>query len=72
MIKRELKDGQHIKNPNSKYRGMGRSFFYLPEELEKEQFEAGFNNIDVRGVIGPAWLVPNIDEQWKDIEKRKI
>jgi ubiquinone/menaquinone biosynthesis C-methylase UbiE len=71
MIQRELKDGQHIKNPNSKYKGMGRSFFHLPEELKEEQLKAGFKNIDVRGVIGPAWLIPNIDEQWKDIEKRK-
>ena len=71
MIEQELKDGQHIKNKDSKYKGLGRSFFYLPEELENELAEAGFSETDIRGVIGPAWLVPNIDEQWKDIEKRK-
>jgi ubiquinone/menaquinone biosynthesis C-methylase UbiE len=71
MIKRELKDGQHIKNPESKYTGMGRSFFHLPEELEKELSTAGFNDVDIRGVIGPLWLIPNIDEQWKDINRRE-
>jgi ubiquinone/menaquinone biosynthesis C-methylase UbiE len=71
MIKRELKDGQHIKNPDSKYTGMGRSFFHLPEELEEEISMAGFKDVDIRGVIGPLWLVPNIDEQWKDENRRK-
>jgi ubiquinone/menaquinone biosynthesis C-methylase UbiE len=71
MVERELKDGQHIKNPNSKYKGMGRSFFYLPEELEQELTTAGFKEVDIRGVIGPAWLVPNIDEQWKDKDRRE-
>ncbi len=33
---------------------------------------AGFNSVDVRGIIGPAWLVPNIDEQWKDANRREI
>ena len=66
MIKRELKDGQHIKNKKSKYKGMGRSFFHLPEELEIEIKTAGFKNIDIRGVIGPLWLIPNLDEQWKE------
>jgi ubiquinone/menaquinone biosynthesis C-methylase UbiE len=71
MIKRELKDGQHIRNPESNYRGMGRSYFHLPELLEKELSEAGFRNNDIRGVIGPLWLIPNIDEKWKQEEKQK-
>jgi hypothetical protein len=71
MIKRELEDGQHIRNPKSKYKGMGRSYFYLPELLEKELSEAGFRNNDIRGVIGPLWLIPNIDEKWKQKEKRQ-
>ena len=71
MIEREIEDGQHIKNGNSKYKGMGRSFFYLPDELEEELTKAGFKETDIYGVIGPAWLVPNIDEQWKDLTKRE-
>jgi ubiquinone/menaquinone biosynthesis C-methylase UbiE len=71
MIKREIKDGQHIRNENSKYKGMGRSYFHLPELLEKELFEAGFKNNDIRGVIGPLWLIPDIDEKWKQKEKRE-
>jgi ubiquinone/menaquinone biosynthesis C-methylase UbiE len=71
MIKRELKNGQYIKNPDSKYKGLGRSFFHRPEELEKEISEAGFTDADIRGVIGPLWLIPDIDKQWKDIKRRE-
>lgn len=71
MIQNELKDGQHIKNSRSKYAGIGRSFFHLPEELGEEISVAGFKNVDIRGVIGPLWLIPNLDEQWKDENRRK-
>lgn len=69
MIAHDLLDGQYIRNP--KYRGMGRSFFHLPSELKSEIESAGLNNVDIRGVIGPAWLVPNLEEQWKDKSRRK-
>lgn len=71
MLETEIKTGDHIKNPLSKYRGMGRSYFHLPEELREEVETAGFCEADVRGVIGPCWLVPNLDEAWKDKEKRE-
>jgi SAM-dependent methyltransferase len=71
MVKRELKDGQHIKNPRSNYRGMGRSFFHLPEELEEELSGAGFRDMDIRGAIGPLWLIPDIDKQWQDEKRRE-
>lgn len=71
MISRELTDGQHIKKPDASYKGMGRSFFYLPDEFQVEIEEAGFVDVDVRGVIGPAWLVPNLNEQWADDTRRE-
>jgi 2-polyprenyl-3-methyl-5-hydroxy-6-metoxy-1,4-benzoquinol methylase len=71
MVEREIKDGQHIRNENSKYKGMGCSFFHLPDELEDELSQAGFKDIDIRGIIGPAWLTPNIDDRWKNLEERK-
>ena len=71
MVEHELKTGQHIKNPKSSYSGMGRSFFCLPKELKEEIESAGFRDADIRGVIGPAWLVPNLTEQWKDEARRE-
>jgi SAM-dependent methyltransferase len=66
MILRELSDGQHIKPDNSSYKGMGRSFFHLPDELREELAESGFCKSDIRGVIGCGWMVPNLDEVWKN------
>lgn len=71
MVTRELEDGQHIKKPNTAYQGIGRSFFYLPSELKSELESAAFRDVDVRGIIGPAWLVPDLDEQWKDPIRRE-
>ena len=71
MITRELADGQHIKKSNTSYKGMGRSFFTLPNELRNELLSSAFSDVDVRGVIGPAWLIPNLDEQWKDETRRE-
>ena len=71
MIHREIKTGDHIKNPKSRYRGMGRSYFHLPEELKSEINAAGFQGTEVIGVIGPCWLIPQLDELWKDEVKRE-
>ena len=72
MIEHEIKTGHHIKNPNSAYRGMLPSaYFCLPSELRDELCEAGYEDVEVRGVIGPAWLVPNLTAQWGDKEKRE-
>ena len=70
MIRRELEDGQHIPPDNSAYRGMSRSFFHEPEELAGELMQAGFQDADVRGILGSAWLAPHFSEAWRE-EKRK-
>lgn len=71
MLEHEIKTGHHIRNPKSSYKGMGRSYFHLPDELKSEIESAGFIDTDVRGVIGPAWLAPSIDELWKDERRRE-
>lgn len=71
MIKNEITTGEHIKNTNSRYRGIGRSHFHLSKDLKNEIESAGFTDIDIRGVIGPCWLIRNLDEAWKDETKRE-
>ena len=71
MIEREIKTGDHIIEPKSKYRGLGRSYFHLPSELKDEIETAGFCNTDLRGVIGPCWLIPELDTAWEDDVKRE-
>lgn len=50
---------------------MGNSHFHSADELENELLLGGFSFTKVHGVIGGAWLVPNIDELWKDEKSKK-
>lgn len=65
MIENTVNTGVHTKKP------MGLAYFHTPEELEKEIETAGFAGVDVRGVIGPCWLIRNLDETWEDVTKRE-
>ena len=47
------------------------AYFHTPEELKHEIEIAGFKGVDVRGVIGPCWLIRNLDEAWEDTIKRE-
>ncbi len=50
---------------------IGRVYFHRPEELRAEVAAAGFVEVELRGVIGPAWIVRNLDEIWPDPGKRE-
>lgn len=65
MLERTVKTGIHTKKP------MGLSYFHKPDELKHEIEDAGFTDTDIRGVIGPVWLVRNLDKVWKNPEKRE-
>lgn len=65
MLETEVKTGIHTKKP------MGLSYFHKPDELKNEIETAGFCDIDIRGVIGPCWLISNLDEVWKSELKRE-
>ncbi len=65
MLENTVKTGIHTKKP------MGLAYFHKPDEIRGEIEAAGFGNVDIRGVIGPCWLIRNIDEAWKDSIKRE-
>lgn len=65
MIENTVITGVHTKKP------MGLAYFHTPKELEKEITTAGFVGVDLRGVIGPCWLIRNLDEAWEDATKRE-
>lgn len=70
MIERELYDGCHINPDKSVYDGLGTSHLHTAAALESELINGGFEYTEVHGVMGGAWLAPNIDTLWKD-EKSK-
>ena len=50
---------------------IGRVYFHRPEELRAEVAAAGFMDVDLRGVIGPAWIIRNLDDVWAVSAKRE-
>lgn len=71
MVERELCDGEHIKPDGGAYSGIGRSHFHSADELRKELLQGGFGKTEIHGVVGGAWLAPNLDELWKDASARE-
>jgi len=69
IVARDLRDGQH-RNPTAK-EYFTTAFFHRPEELEGEMREAGFELIDLLGVEGPAWLLPDLEKRWADSAERE-
>ena len=49
---------------------IGRVYFHRPEELRAEVAAAGFMDVDLRGVIGPAWIIRGLDDVWAVSAKR--
>lgn len=50
---------------------IGRVYFHRPTELRDEVAAAGFSDVELRGVIGPGWIVRNLEEIWPDPVKRE-
>lgn len=72
MVERELTDGEHIRPAsNSAYRGIGRSHFHSADELRAELAAGGFSENVVHGVVGAAWLAPELDALWANPVSRE-
>lgn len=65
MLENTVNTGIHKKKP------MGLAYFHTPKELKEEIEAAGFIDVDIRGVIGPCWLIRNLEEAWVDVTKRE-
>ena len=71
IVARDLRDGQH-RNPNDRPSYFTTAFFHLPEELEEETRDAGFDLGGVYAVEGPASFVGNLDDWWPDPARRDL
>lgn len=71
MIERELNDGCHI-NPDRKIlNGLGTSHLHTAKALKNELENGGFADTIVHGVMGGAWLAPNLEELLENEEAKK-
>jgi SAM-dependent methyltransferase len=69
IVARDLQDGQHRNGTDKDY--FTTTFFHRPDELEAEVREAGFDLIDLVGVEGPGWLLPDLERRWADPAERE-
>ncbi|MBQ8555513.1 MAG: methyltransferase domain-containing protein [Clostridia bacterium] len=65
MIEATVRTGLHTGNE------IGLVYFHKPEELHREVAASGFEEVELRGVIGPCWIIRNLEEAWPDPVKRE-
>lgn len=66
IIERALADGCYI-NPEKKIaNGIGSSHLHTAKALREELAAGGFSTTAVHGIMGGAWLAPNLNERLSD------
>lgn len=72
MISRALDDGCYI-NPERKVAtGLGSSHLHTAKALREELTRGGFVTSSVHGVMGGAWLAPNVEELLEKEETKAV
>ena len=72
MIERALTDGGYI-NPDRKITGgLGSSHLHTAAALRKELSEGGFETLAVHGVMGGAWLAPDVENLMQEEKSKDI
>jgi ubiquinone/menaquinone biosynthesis C-methylase UbiE len=70
IVAADLATGQH-RNPTNNPSYFTTAYFHRPEELVREVSEAGFEDVSVRAVEGPAWSAVYFRDIWAVAEERE-
>lgn len=71
-IERALEDGCYI-NPEKKIAsGLGSTYLHTAKALREELSMGGFDTATVHGVMGGAWLAPNLDNLLANEETKAV
>jgi len=70
IVAADLNCGQH-RNPTNEPAYFTTAYFHRPEELAAEVGDAGFDDVQVLSVEGPAWSTALFREAWSDAVQRK-
>jgi ubiquinone/menaquinone biosynthesis C-methylase UbiE len=65
IVERDVREGQH-RNPSGRAEWFTSAYFHLPEEVEEEVGEAGFEVEALVGIEGPGWVLANLDQWLED------
>jgi SAM-dependent methyltransferase len=71
IVDRDLVDGNH-QNLTSKLDYFTTAYFHRPEDLRLEVDAAGFDVQALYGIEGPGWILSDLDERWKNPERREM
>ncbi len=72
MFERALTDGCYINPERKNASGLGSSHLHTAKALKEELLYGGFKTESVHGVMGGAWLAPNLNELLENEETRKV
>ena len=70
MLRREIDTGVHIR-PKEYPFFIADAYFHTTDELEREMRDNGFDVIGHHAVEGSVWLVPKLDEKWREPRSRE-
>ena len=70
MVAADLEEGIH-RNETGRLQYFTTAKLHRPDELQAEVAEAGFTRVDVRGIEGPGWMLPDFEDRWKDPRQRQ-
>jgi len=70
IVTADLYSGQHRNSTNNPLY-FTTSYFHRPEELAAEANEAGFNDVRILAVEGPAWSASQFRDAWSDPVQRE-
>jgi len=70
MIEREVRTGRR-EDPPIWMNTLPIAYFHPPEELAQELREGGLVHEATLAVLGPAWMVPDLDASWADPAQRE-
>jgi ubiquinone/menaquinone biosynthesis C-methylase UbiE len=70
IVAADLASGQH-RNPVNHPAYFTTAYFHRPEELSAEVRSAGFHDVKIIAVEGPAWSAKRFGESWNDAPQRE-
>ncbi len=72
MFERALSDGCYINPERNNAKGLGSSHLHTAKALREELQCGGFETLSIHGVMGGAWLAPNLDELLNNEETKEV
>ena len=71
MVRTEVRTGRR-ENPPDWLVTFPNAFFHHPDELKAELEDGGLRHEKTLGILGPAWMVPDLEASWANEAERAV